>query len=111
MQRPDAEPLAPDAITAFVEVMRQARDANRAARRALKVRLEDVPHHVDRLGVVLQLLAVLAARLRHGAGAEADRRRLPVPKAVHGIGHHGAANMLGVLGRMIFVEDGEHRHG
>nr|WP_307100647.1 MULTISPECIES: hypothetical protein [unclassified Sphingomonas] len=111
VQRPDAEPLAPDAIAAFVEVMRQARDADRAARRAFAIRFEDVADHVDRLGVVLQLLAVLAARLRHGAGAEADRRCLPVPKAVHGIGHHGAANMLGVLGRMIFVEDGEHRHG
>ncbi|MEK9212524.1 hypothetical protein SM191_15010 [Sphingomonas sp. 2378] len=111
MQRADAEPLAPDTVAAFVEVMRQARDTDRPARRALKVRPEDVADHVDGLGVMLQLFAVLAARLRHGAGAEADRRRLPVPETVDGVGHHGATNVLGVLGGMIFVEDGEHRHG
>ncbi|MEK9213322.1 hypothetical protein SM191_19160 [Sphingomonas sp. 2378] len=111
VQRADAEPLAPDAVAAFVQVMGKARDADRPFGRTLAIGLEDVADHVDGLGIMLQLLAILAACLRHGAGAKADRRRLAVPEAVDGIGDHGAANMLGVLGRMIFVEDGEHRHG
>nr|WP_306998684.1 hypothetical protein [Sphingomonas sp. SORGH_AS_0879] len=111
VQRADAEPLAPDAVAAFVQVMGKARDTDGAVGCAFAIGFEDVADHVDRLGIVFQLLTVLAARLWHGAGAKADRRRLPVPEAVDGIGDHGAANMLGVLGRMIFVEDGEHRHG
>ncbi|WP_241215023.1 hypothetical protein [Sphingomonas sp. S-NIH.Pt15_0812] len=111
VQRADAEPLAPDAVAALVQVMGKARDANRALGRAVAVGLEDVADHVEHLGIVLQLLAILAGCLWHGAGAKADRRRLAVPEAVDGIGDHGATDMLGVLGRMIFVGDGEHRHG
>lgn len=44
--------------------MRQACDADRAVGRAVAIRLEGVSYHVDRLGVVFQLLAILAARLR-----------------------------------------------
>nr|WP_253736116.1 hypothetical protein [Granulibacter bethesdensis] len=87
VQRPVAEPLAPYAVATFVQMLSQGRDADRAIGRALKVRLEDVADHVDRLGIVLQLLAILAARLRHGVGAKADRRRLAIPEAVDGVGH------------------------
>nr|WP_259466719.1 hypothetical protein [Sphingomonas sp. PP-CE-3A-406] len=105
VQRPDTEPFAPDAVAALVQVMGKAGDADRTIGRALQIGLEGVPDHVDRLGVMLQFLAVLTARLRHVVGAETDRRRLPVPKAVHRIGDHRPPHMLGVFRRMIFVED------
>ncbi|KTF68976.1 hypothetical protein ATB93_10955 [Sphingomonas sp. WG] len=105
MQRADAEPFAPDAVAALVQVMGKARNADRAVGCAFAIGFEDVADHVDGLGIVLQLLAVLAARLWHAVGAEADGRRLAIPKPVHGIGDHGATDVLAVFGRLIFVED------
>ncbi len=50
--------FAPDTVAALVQVMGKAGDADRTPGRALAIGLEDVADHVDRLGIILQLLAV-----------------------------------------------------
>nr|WP_254620843.1 hypothetical protein [Sphingomonas sp. CL5.1] len=106
-----AELFALNALAALVEMVGKRGDAHGAIGRALQIGFEHIADEIDGLGVMLELLAILAARLGNGIGAKAEGRGLTVPKAVHGVGDHRAPNMLGVLGRVIFVEDGEHGDG
>lgn len=57
---------------------------------------------------MLELLTILATRLRDDIGAEPERRGLSILETVGGVGDHGTPNGLAILGGGILVEDREH---
>ena len=89
----------------LVEIGRDVLDAHRAARAvALQGEPIDQPHRVGVQRIDFQLLLDLRAALLGRDDAVADRRQGAVPEALPGVLLQGAQDVLGVLLRLVLVE-------
>ncbi|MEA4838663.1 MAG: hypothetical protein VB101_10300 [Rhodospirillaceae bacterium] len=104
----DAPPAAvASEDTLAIEIFDDGLDAHLAGRAiALQREAVDEPDRVRVQRVDLQLLLDLRAALLGRDHAVADRRQRAVPEALTGILLQGAQDVLGVLLRLIFVEQG-----
>ncbi|WJS85792.1 hypothetical protein NBE95_16725 [Paracoccus sp. TOH] len=89
----------------LVQVVDDVLDAHGAGRAiAFRCEAEDQPHGVGMERVNLQLLLHLRAALLGIDDAVADGRQRAVPEALPGVFLQGAQDVLGVLLRLVFVE-------
>ena len=110
VDRPDAPGRsAARAIAVRVEPYSDGLDPHRAGSSiALQKQAEDQPHGLGFYRVDGEPLLDAAAPAFHLNGPVAERRLRPVPVALPGILLHGAQDVLGVLLRLVFVEQRDH---